>query len=189
MLFRRLSMQVTMDYEEVKYIYLKGLNPRIRELVRTKDGIRDIRTLMLAYLKLDTRSEKPAKTSEAYTVDNSNKSSSTNWGNYHEQGQDQKKHCNICKENGHYWQQCLKCVCFICDKKGHTMKKCPNLKFIRESMMKTTTTSSSVQANLVQAQTNLVTVNDSGATQHMFNCLDFFGTTTERNSRVKYASN
>src|SRR5437588_10825557 len=125
---------------------------------------------MLACLKLDARSEKPAKTSEAYAVDNSNKSSSTNWTNCHGQGQVRKKHCNICKENGHYWQQCPKCVCFICDKKGHTAKKCPNLKSIRESATKTTT-SSSAQANLVQAQTNLITVIDSGATQHMFNLL------------------
>ena len=59
-----------MDFDEASFVYMQGLHPRVRELVRTKDGIKDIRKLMLACLKLDIQSDKTEKTSEAYTVEN-----------------------------------------------------------------------------------------------------------------------
>ena len=51
--FRRLSMQITMEFAEAKFAYLQGLSPKIRDLIRTKDDITDIRELQLACLRLD----------------------------------------------------------------------------------------------------------------------------------------
>ena len=201
--FRRLSMQITMEFEEAKFVYVQGLSPRIRELVRTKDGITDIRKLMLACLKLDVQGEKHSQTSEAYTADNTTKSS-TNFSNKRSQGQGQgrgqgqrghqdrktqnqtsRDRCRRCKTDDHAWFKCPNITCIICDAKGHVPKSCPNLEIARESAKKRS--SNTAQVNMAQA--NLVTVIDSGATQHMFNRLDLFGTTTERNSRVKCANN
>ena len=46
-------MQITMEFAEVKYVYLQGLSPKIRDLVRTKDDITDIHELQLACFRLD----------------------------------------------------------------------------------------------------------------------------------------
>ena len=54
--FRRLAMQLTdMNFAEEKYTYLLGLNPRIKELVRTKDNITTIRALQNACISLESR--------------------------------------------------------------------------------------------------------------------------------------
>ena len=43
---------------EAQFAYLQGLNPRIRELVRTKEDITDIRALQNACIRLDTQDER-----------------------------------------------------------------------------------------------------------------------------------
>src|SRR5262249_55086011 len=58
--FRRLSMQIDMDFQEARFIYLKGLTPNIRDLVRTKDNLTDIRELQLACLQLDDHEKSTA---------------------------------------------------------------------------------------------------------------------------------
>src|SRR5262249_9490920 len=54
--FRRLTMQLTdLGFAEAKFAYLRGLNPHIRDLVRTqKDNLTDLHTLQLSCLRLDT---------------------------------------------------------------------------------------------------------------------------------------
>jgi Retrotransposon gag protein len=52
--FRQLTMQLPdLHFGEAEYLYLQGLDPRIKDLVRTRDNITDIRALQNACLRLD----------------------------------------------------------------------------------------------------------------------------------------
>ena len=68
-------MQISnLSFPEAEYEYLRGLHPKIRDLIRTKDNISEIRELQLACFRLDSQHEKRYRnrdTEEALVTTNS----------------------------------------------------------------------------------------------------------------------
>ena len=56
--FRKIAMQIpNLGFEEAQHAYLRGLNAKIRDLVLTREGFTDIRSLQNACLRLDTNTK------------------------------------------------------------------------------------------------------------------------------------
>jgi hypothetical protein len=54
--FQKVAIQIpNLSFEEAQHAYLQGLNPRIRDLVQTREGFTDIRSLQNTCLRLDTK--------------------------------------------------------------------------------------------------------------------------------------
>src|SRR5277367_5378172 len=78
--FRRLSMQIKMSFDEAKFAYTQGLQPKIRDLVRTKDNIKSIQELQLACHKLDTHNDKQTTRDDGALVADSSSMQPTSKG-------------------------------------------------------------------------------------------------------------
>jgi Reverse transcriptase (RNA-dependent DNA polymerase)/Retrotransposon gag protein/Integrase core domain/Chromo (CHRromatin Organisation MOdifier) domain/GAG-pre-integrase domain len=169
--FRNLSIQLSdLSFAEAKYEYLKGLNPKIRDLVCTQeDNLTDIRKLQLACLRLDTH-ERHITIDEALITDlsshskvSNSKSSQKNYSRKYNQENKNRRSVDMSK-----------ITCYICDKTGdHFTSRCPKLNEMKEAY----------KQNLANAASDL-TIIDSGATQHMFNQIETFGTISPNNSSI-----
>jgi hypothetical protein len=128
--FRKLSMQVTMEFEEAKFAYLQGLSPKIRDLVRTKDNLTDIRELQLACLKLDnipTQSEY-RDDSSALMVNTSSRNKPRNLLKHpytSERSGRGRGHRNYQKGESRKPGQLSTITCYFCNEKGHKAFNCP----------------------------------------------------------------
>jgi len=188
--FRRLSMQITMSFDEAKYVYLQGLSSRVRDLVRTKDELTDIRELQLACLRLEDNgktSHGDLQTSKAFTVNASSKTRTSKSKvdppqgikhtlNY-SRGRGRSRHAR-----GHPMGQGLKC--YMCEGVGHRAAQCPKLADFREMLHKSK--QQPPQANI--AVGSEVTIIDSGASQHMFKRQEMFQTLSPQLSSIASAS-
>jgi len=177
--FRRLLMQVPMEFKEARYDYLRGLSPKIRDLVRTKDGITEMNELYQACLKLDDRIKTSnvgasrTTTNEALVASSpSHRQGSTSrmmsslrgahrggrgGGRFRHQGNTNRRQFN---------SSSLKC--YACEELGHMANDCPKRSLIRSTIKKS---NSSPQANVASGESGLqmgMTIIDSGASQHMF---------------------
>jgi Retrotransposon gag protein len=140
--FRRLTMQLTdLYYPEARYTYLYGLSPRLRELIKTKEGISDIRSLQNACLSLETDKsrERTMRYGEAHSATSSSPPSST------------------VKPSKSLPKWLKNAPCPICDKKGHRTRHCPKLKDLKSSTSSTsagTTTPSAGHASFAMSNTS-----------------------------------
>src|SRR5665213_798815 len=86
--FMRLKQQLTnLSNDDAIFIYLRGLNPKIREVVKLqKDNQADLRTLQNACLRVDTISNRSNDRStpqeEAHMTSSSTSTPSTNRGGF-----------------------------------------------------------------------------------------------------------
>ena len=191
--FRHLSMQINMAFEEERYIYLQGLTPKIRDLVRTKDNLDDIRELQLACLRLDDRSNRREMSRgpnpreiDALTANTpSSRSTSTletgdrrygrmpsrGRGNTHGRGNLRGRMSNNSRRD-------RTIICYTCDEAGHFARHCPKRAEIREVLRP--------KANFA-AGGDIVTVIDSGASQHMFKRLNAFRDYSPKRTKITCA--
>jgi hypothetical protein len=192
--FRRLTMQLTnLSFAEAEFEYLRGLNPHIRDLVRTqKDNLTDLRTLQLACLRLDTHHDsKQKRNDEALAVNSSNSSSSSSSTKSAPQ-----TYNNRGRGRGHFRgrgkaptnRNMSKIICGICDVTGnHFTYKCPKLDEMKDAYKQkiASNANNGAQANFTCGPATII---DSGATQHMFNCLDMFDTAIPQKSTITCAN-
>jgi len=193
--FRRLSMQINMDFEEAKYTYLQGLNPQIRDLARSnKDNMTNLRSLQLACLRLDHQERHgrddgaliaESKSSSSFSKSTSSRASLTGnlSGDKHAQSRGTKRGRDQQQGRGRdpkRKRDISKITCSLCDAVGdHFTHKCPKI-----PAMKTAYQNRS-QANVAYG---LSTIIDSGATQHMFNHLEDFEVASEQDSSITCAN-
>jgi len=203
--FRRLTLQLpNISFEEAEFAYLQGLNPRVRDLIRTKDGITDIRTLQNACIKLDTqeREKQSHDHSDALTTETTLSSPSLTShranqyqgrgnsfrgrgvSNSHRRAQGSRpmsQYDNKRFRATPYSSQSrdpARVKCDLCDNFGHFMRKCPKLKDAKAA----------VQSKASVAVGKYDTIIDSGATQHMFNNAGVFENMLPRKLNISCAN-
>ena len=180
-----LKQQLTnLGTDDAIFAYLRGLNPKIRELVRSqKDNQADLRTLQNACLRVNTTSNRSndrlTPQEEAHMISSSMTTPSTNWGGFqgrngcreggyrgwgthrqasHNRGSNNARH-PYKKNTSDQTDGPQSKSCYVCESTDHFAVKCPNLPKLREML-----NSSDQSANLAIG----ATIIDSGATQHMF---------------------
>jgi len=173
--FRRLTMQLTdLSFPEAKYTYLLGLSPRLRELVKTKGSISDIRTLQNTCLSLETDKSRLPRQGEAHNV---TKSPS------HSKSSPAKP-----SRNNSFKSKFRPCP--LCDKMGHSARNCWRLKDAKAAIQSSSSKSSSgPQANSTTVSTHAnITIIDSGASQHMFRSSNEFSDLNPKSTTVLCAN-
>ena len=204
--FMRLKQQLTnLGTDDAIFAYLRGLNPKIRELVRSqKDNQADLRMLQNACLRVDTISNRSNDRStpqeEAHMTSSSTSTPSTNRGGFrgrngrrgggyrgrgtrgqapHNRGSNNARH-PYKKNTSDQTDGPQSKSCYVCESTDHFAAKCPNLPKLREML-----NSSDQSANLAIG----ATIIDSGATQHMFHQLDdLSGDITQNKSTITCAN-
>jgi transposase InsO family protein len=204
--FRRLTMQLPeISFEEAEFAYLQGLSPRIRDLIRTKDGITDIRTLQNACIRLDTqeREKRNPDHTNALTIQTipSSSSSSPSYRTQHYQGRGtsfrgrgvfnshkRAQGSRPLSQNNKSFRAApyrlsqsrdpARVSCDLCDDFGHFMRNCPKLREAKAA----------IQSKASVAVGEYATVIDSGASQHMFNSAEVFEDMLPRKLNVSCAN-
>ena len=144
-------MQITdLSFPKAEFEYLRGLNPKIRDLVGTKDNIMDIRELQQACFQLDTQYVKcPWETEEALDVSRT-----------------RQRPIRFDPKQSRMSQRWKNIICYYCGQKGHYKISCQNPLKVSDTKQNLTP-----KANIASS----ATIIDSRVTQHMFNDLDIFG--------------
>jgi hypothetical protein len=205
--FMQLKQQLTnLSTDDAIFAYLRGLNPKIRELVRSqKDNQADLRTLQNACLRVDTTSNRSndrlTPQEEAHMTSSS--TPSTNRGGFrgrngrgrrgssyrgrgtrgqafHNRGSNNARHPYKKNTSDQMDGLGLQSKCYVCDSTDHFAAKCPNLPKLREML----NNSSDQSANLAIG----TMIIDSGATQHMFHQLDDLSDVTQNKSTITCAN-
>ena len=186
--FTRIKLQLTdLSQSEAIHEYLRGLQPRIRDLARTqKENLADLRTLQLASLRLDTPSERTPRDEEAHSAGNAQQGRG---GNNNSRGTGTRSRGSIRGNNSHKKNtsdrtnyQRRKYPCNLCDSTEHPTYECPDIPDMRDAYK------SKIKCNTPQANFAISAIIDSGATQHMFNQLDAFGSTISQESAITCAN-
>jgi Retrotransposon gag protein/Zinc knuckle len=176
--FRRLTRQIPgLSFGEAKFAYLQGLNPKIRELIRTRDNITDMNQLYLAGIQLDSHYDKRPRHDPEANIAHSSRPKYPKKKNVDKvRSQEPDQPITNGNSDRRKWNKVdpKTSKCFICDKTGHWAKKCPKLAEMKGES----------QANLAQAPIII----DSGATHHMFNDISSFKDTVQHNSVVTCAN-
>jgi hypothetical protein len=175
--FRRLTMQLPyLGFPEAKYAYLRGVNPRIRDLVSTRDDVNDMRTLQHLCLRFDHREpEKSEKRADAFISEAPK---------YHKFKKDRGT-TRIGDKKGDT-SAATTLVCSFCDKKGHSIEKCYKMLEAKRALSKPDDTRTSAHTSEAISEAHpkalaFATVIDSGASNHMFkNLADFQETSPKR---------
>jgi hypothetical protein len=158
--FRRISLQMSdLESSEAKFLYKRGLKPRILDLVLTKDNISTVRELQLACLKLDapnTTGTKRTRDEEALvaapTASKTARTSTRGRGSNRGKSRGSRGRGKAPDRST--------MTCYLCEEKGHTMLKCPKRAEIVSAYKNSKPTA------LIAYEPTFI---DSGASQHMFN--------------------
>ena len=173
------------------FAYLRGLNPKVRELVRTqKDNLADLCTLQLACLRIETPHDRDQTSQEDAAHIASSTSTirrgtgSRGRGGFRGRGSNRGNHPYRKNTSEQTKDQNAppKYPCFLCDSPNHYANKCPDLSKMREAYNSHAASTSS--ANLTIG----ATIIDSGATQHMFNQIDDFRNISRKNTMITCAN-
>src|SRR4051812_3440611 len=170
--FRRLSMQLpSLGFPEAKYAYLRGVNPRIRDLVSTRDDVNDMRTLQHLCLRFDHREpEKSEKRTDALISE----------APKHYKFKKYRGTSRIGNKKGDKPAGAT-IVCSFCDKKGHSIEKCYKMLEAKKALSKPDVAHTSEAISEAHpkalAFTNVI---DSGVSCHMFKNLTDFQETTPK---------
>ena len=114
-----------MDFEETKYLYLLGLSTKVRDLIRTRDNITNIRDLQLACLRLDdhTNGKKSSADDTGALVASSNPR-----GGFKGSGRTRRGRGYSRRGQGNRQPDQLPAACYLCGDTRHRIKDCPKLK-------------------------------------------------------------
>lgn len=162
--FRRFSMQLTdLSFAEEKHAYFRGLDPRIRDLIRTQTDLNDIRSIQIACLRFDTYKIKPKRDDGAYITE----STTTMTKRHNPRDRDRGRGRGKGRGTERPPRDLSKITCAICDNTGHFTHRCPKLPELKARTTSTKTgTTDGAEAHFVHANTVII---DSGASQHMTN--------------------